>query len=50
MAGKPARASKSENAAPAAEVEDTEEQPIEWWLPSFRAQKHAVGARKRKAR
>ena len=50
VAGKPARASKSENAAPAAEVEDTEEQPIEWWLPSFRAQKHAVGARKRKAR
>jgi hypothetical protein len=47
---KPARAPKAEKAAPVAEVEDAEEQPIEWWLPSFRAQKHAVGARKRKAR
>lgn len=29
---------------------ETEEQPIEWWLPSFRAQRNATTNRKRKAR
>lgn len=34
-----------------AEVDaETEEQPIEWWLPSFRAQRNATASRKRKTR
>lgn len=31
-------------------VEDTEDQPVEWWLPSFRAQRNATTTRKRKTR
>lgn len=48
VAGEPAAAAEPE--AEMAAESDGEDKPIEWWLPSFRAQRTAASSRKRKAR
>jgi hypothetical protein len=48
---KAATRGRPKKSAPVADVEDTDDdQPIEWWLPSFRATRAAGTPRKRKTR